>query len=52
MSEMHVTAADREKAMAVEMSRLYEENITLRAAIIRLQQEKILDDEIKIGGTD
>ena len=52
MSEMHVTAADREKAMAVEISRLYDENITLRAALIRLQQEQTLDDEIKIGGTD
>ena len=52
MTEKNVISTDREKLMAVEMSRLYEENITLRAAIIRLQQEQILDDEIKIGGTD
>ena len=34
------------------LRRLQKENADLRATIIRLQQEKIDDDEIKIGGTD
>jgi len=50
MTEISVSAENQIRAMAVELTRLQKENINLRAAIIKLEEDYI--DEIKVGGTD